>query len=169
LRRTHRERPPPAHASSPAQASRPMRDRDSSWQVSSSLNSSHALPSVPATPRNNLLSPRNELAGADGREQGASLRLLPVRAKVFTKLLQPYFGMWPGLHCALTRVCTQPNWEERVSKSTGRTYFYNKRTGASTWDWPSARNTAGLGMPVESEGPVVLKPLPFDYGALEPR
>ena len=35
--------------------------------------------------------------------------------------------------------------QERVSKSTGRTYFYNKRTGGSTWEWPTARDSASSG------------------------
>ena len=35
--------------------------------------------------------------------------------------------------------------QERVSKSTGRTYFYNKRTGGSTWEWPTARDNASTG------------------------
>lgn len=84
--------------------------------------------------------------------------------------------------------------QERVSKSTGRTYFYNKRTGGSTWEWPTARDSASSGSrPVgggetsylcvlymwsrstvrshsrEYAPAVQLHPLPFAYDALEPR
>ena len=40
-----------------------------------------------------------------------------------------------------SRLPTPPR-QERFSKSTGRGYFYNKRTGGSTWEWPTAREDA---------------------------
>jgi hypothetical protein len=40
-----------------------------------------------------------------------------------------------------SRLHTPPR-QERFSKSTGRGYFYNKRTGGSTWEWPTARHDA---------------------------
>ena len=30
-----------------------------------------------------------------------------------------------------------PGWEEKVSKSTGKTYYFNRRTNESRWDRPS--------------------------------
>lgn len=30
-------------------------------------------------------------------------------------------------------------WEEKVSKSTGRTYYYNRRTNESQWERPTER------------------------------
>lgn len=29
-----------------------------------------------------------------------------------------------------------PGWEEKVSKSTGKTYYFNKQTNASQWEKP---------------------------------
>ena len=29
-----------------------------------------------------------------------------------------------------------PGWEEKVSKSTGKTYYFNRRTNESRWDRP---------------------------------
>lgn len=30
-----------------------------------------------------------------------------------------------------------PGWEEKVSKSTGKTYYFNRRTNESRWDRPT--------------------------------
>lgn len=32
-------------------------------------------------------------------------------------------------------------WQERVSRSTGKTYYYNVNTGQSTWDKPTAESS----------------------------
>ena len=59
---------------------------------------------------------------------------------------------------ALSTEDMEAGWETHVSRSTGRTYFYSRRTGESTFTHPRERRRAAAPSPADSAGRAVASP-----------